>query len=113
MTWMSRCGWLRPWPTTSPTCDGACPVPTRPQMRHDQRGDPQIAPAGPPLLSSIAQGRGEHRMRHLVTGEYLAQVRIPDPFAAPAWRSPVYRTLFAIVASVQAARLIGRLIRCL
>jgi hypothetical protein len=52
-------------------------------------------------------------MRHLVTGEYLAQVRNPDPFAVPAWRSPVYRTPFAIVATVQAARLIGRLIRFL
>jgi DNA segregation ATPase FtsK/SpoIIIE, S-DNA-T family len=52
-------------------------------------------------------------MRHLVSGEYLAQVRNPDPFAVPAWRSPVYRTPFAIVATVQAARLIGRLIRFL
>jgi S-DNA-T family DNA segregation ATPase FtsK/SpoIIIE len=52
-------------------------------------------------------------MRPLVTGEYLAQVRNPDPFAVPAWRSPVYRTPFAIVAVVQAARLIGRLIQFL
>jgi S-DNA-T family DNA segregation ATPase FtsK/SpoIIIE len=52
-------------------------------------------------------------MRDLVTGEYLAQVRNPDPFAVPAWRSPVYRTPFAIVATVLAARLIGRLIRFL
>ena len=31
-------------------------------------------------------------MRDPVVGEYLAQVRNPDPFAFPAWRSPVYRT---------------------
>ena len=27
-----------------------------------------------------------------VTGEQLAQVDNPDPFASPVWRSPVYRT---------------------
>jgi hypothetical protein len=26
------------------------------------------------------------------SGEQLAQVRNPDPFAVPVWRSPVYRT---------------------
>jgi S-DNA-T family DNA segregation ATPase FtsK/SpoIIIE len=50
-------------------------------------------------------------MRKVVTGEYLAQVRNPDPFAVPAWRSPVYRTPFGFVVLVQAARLMGRLIR--
>src|SRR5215471_10306500 len=106
MILMSRCGWLRHWPTTSPICGGGCPPRTRPRMRPDQRGGPQLAPAGRPFLSPIAQGRGEHRMRHLVTGEYLAQVRNPDPFAVPAWRSPVYRTPAWVVAIVQLARLL-------
>jgi S-DNA-T family DNA segregation ATPase FtsK/SpoIIIE len=31
-------------------------------------------------------------MRKVVTGEQVAQLRNPDPFAIPQWRSPVYRT---------------------
>ncbi len=31
-------------------------------------------------------------MRNKVLGEQLTQVDNPDPFASPAWRSPVYRT---------------------
>src|SRR5262249_33820286 len=51
------------------------------------------------------------RMRKVVTGSQVAQLRNPDPFAVPAWRSPVYRTPFLIVAAVQAARLAWRLLR--
>jgi S-DNA-T family DNA segregation ATPase FtsK/SpoIIIE len=50
-------------------------------------------------------------MRKVVTGSQVAQLRNPDPFAVPAWRSPVYRTPFAFVAVVQAARLAYRLLR--
>jgi S-DNA-T family DNA segregation ATPase FtsK/SpoIIIE len=50
-------------------------------------------------------------MRRVVTGSQVAQLRNPDPFAVPAWRSPVYRTPFLIVAVVQAARLAWRAIR--
>jgi hypothetical protein len=50
-------------------------------------------------------------MRKVVTGDQLAQLRNGDPFAVPVWRSPVYRTPFGIVAAVQAARLVGRLVR--
>ena len=50
-------------------------------------------------------------MRKVVTGSQVAQLRNPDPFAVPAWRSPVYRTPFLIVAAVQAARLAWRAIR--
>jgi S-DNA-T family DNA segregation ATPase FtsK/SpoIIIE len=52
-------------------------------------------------------------MRRVVTGDDIAQVRNPDPFAAPAWRSPVYRTPLRIVAIVHAARLLYRLVRLL
>jgi S-DNA-T family DNA segregation ATPase FtsK/SpoIIIE len=48
-----------------------------------------------------------------VTGEEIAQLRNPDPFAVPAWRSPVYRTPLWIVAIVHAARLLYRLVRLL
>jgi S-DNA-T family DNA segregation ATPase FtsK/SpoIIIE len=50
-------------------------------------------------------------MRKVVTGSQVAQLRNPDPFAVPAWRSPVYRTPFAFVAIVQAARLVWRVLR--
>ena len=45
------------------------------------------------------------------SGEQLAQVRNPDPFAVPAWRSPVYRTPGWIITVVQLARGIAALIR--
>jgi S-DNA-T family DNA segregation ATPase FtsK/SpoIIIE len=50
-------------------------------------------------------------MRRVVTGEEIAQLRNPDPFAVPAWRSPVYRTPLWIVAIVHAARLLLWLVR--
>jgi S-DNA-T family DNA segregation ATPase FtsK/SpoIIIE len=49
-------------------------------------------------------------MRRVVTGEQIAQLRNPDPFALPAWRSPVYRTPLWIVGIVHAARMLWRLI---
>jgi len=52
-------------------------------------------------------------MRRVVTGEEIAQLRNPDPFAVPAWRSPIYRTPLWIVAIVHAARLLYRLVRFL
>ena len=45
------------------------------------------------------------------SGEQLAQVRNPDPFAVPVWRSPVYRTPGWIIAAAQLARLAWRLTR--
>ena len=45
-----------------------------------------------------------------VTGEQLAQVANPDPFASPAWRSPVYRTPEPVIWLVQLIRLAARTI---
>jgi DNA segregation ATPase FtsK/SpoIIIE, S-DNA-T family len=45
-----------------------------------------------------------------VTGEQIAQVDNPDPFASPVWRSPVYRTPEPVIFLVQLVRLIARLI---
>jgi S-DNA-T family DNA segregation ATPase FtsK/SpoIIIE len=45
-----------------------------------------------------------------VTGEQLAQVDNPDPFASPVWRSPVYRTPEFVIWLVQLIRLIWRVI---
>jgi DNA segregation ATPase FtsK/SpoIIIE, S-DNA-T family len=50
-------------------------------------------------------------MRKVVTGSQVAQLRNPDPFAIPQWRSPVYRTPGWIVALAQLARLLWRLAR--
>ncbi len=52
-------------------------------------------------------------MRRVVTGDQIAQLRNPDPFAVPAWRSPVYRTPLWIVAIVHIARMIVWLVRFL
>ncbi len=45
-----------------------------------------------------------------VTGEQLAQVDNPDPFASPVWRSPVYRTPESVIWLVQLLRLLARVI---
>ena len=45
-----------------------------------------------------------------MTGESFAQVNNPDPFAAPVWRSPVYRTPEFVIWLVQLARLLARVI---
>ena len=46
-------------------------------------------------------------MRKVVTGSQVAQLRNPDPFAVPAWRSPVYRTPGLIVATHDLLRRVG------
>ena len=46
-------------------------------------------------------------MRRVVTGEELAQLNNPNPFAMPRWRAPVYRTPVGIILAVKLARLIG------
>jgi DNA segregation ATPase FtsK/SpoIIIE, S-DNA-T family len=45
-----------------------------------------------------------------VTGEQLAQVDNPDPFASPVWRSPVYRTPEPVIWLVQLIRLVIRVV---
>ena len=52
-------------------------------------------------------------MRRIVTGDQIAQLRNPDPFAVPTWRSPVYRTPLWIVAIVHFVRMIAWLVRFL
>jgi DNA segregation ATPase FtsK/SpoIIIE, S-DNA-T family len=45
-----------------------------------------------------------------VTGEQIAQVDNPDPFASPVWRSPVYRTPEGVIWLVQLLRLLVRVV---
>ena len=66
----------------------------------------------PPLcLSRDWQGRGDQRMRRVVTGEQVAQIYNPDPFARPVFRAPVYRTPAGIILIAWLVRLIARLLR--
>ena len=53
--------------------------------------------SGRPWVLSRMHERGDQTMRRVVTGEELAQLYNPDPFAMPRWRAPVYRTPFGII----------------
>ena len=50
-------------------------------------------------------------MRRVVTGEELAQLYNPDPFAMPRWRAPVYRTPFGIILVAKFFKLLGWIVR--
>ena len=50
-------------------------------------------------------------MRKIVTGEQIAQLTNPDPFAVPTWRAPVYRTPGGIITLVQLVRFLVWLAR--
>ena len=50
-------------------------------------------------------------MRRVVTGEQIAQIYNPDPFARPIWRAPVYQTPAGIIALAQLCRLLAWIIR--
>jgi DNA segregation ATPase FtsK/SpoIIIE, S-DNA-T family len=50
-------------------------------------------------------------MRKVVTGDQVAQLRNPDPFAFPIWRAPVYRTPGYVIGLAALFRLVWRLVR--
>jgi len=50
-------------------------------------------------------------MRRVVTGEQVAQIYNPDPFARPVWRAPVYQTPAGIILAAWLVKLITRLLR--
>jgi S-DNA-T family DNA segregation ATPase FtsK/SpoIIIE len=50
-------------------------------------------------------------MRRIVTGEQVAQLTNPDPFAVPRWRAPVYRTPGWVITLVQLWRALVWLVR--
>ena len=50
-------------------------------------------------------------MRRVVTGEELAQLYNPDPFAMPRWRAPVYRTPFGIILAAKFVKLLAWIVR--
>jgi S-DNA-T family DNA segregation ATPase FtsK/SpoIIIE len=52
-------------------------------------------------------------MRRVVTGDQLAQLYNPDPFARPVWRAPVYQTPAGIIIVAWLVRLIAWIVRLL
>ena len=50
-------------------------------------------------------------MRRVVTGEQVAQIYNPDPFARPVFRAPVYRTPAGLILLAWLVRLLYRLVR--
>jgi hypothetical protein len=50
-------------------------------------------------------------MRRVITGEQVAQIYNPDPFARPVFRAPVYQTPAGIILLAWLARLLFRLAR--
>ena len=50
-------------------------------------------------------------MRRVVTGEQVAQIYNPDPFARPVFRAPVYQTPAGLILIAWLIRLIIRLVR--
>src|SRR5467141_2230401 len=67
--------------------------------------------SGRPWVLSRMHERGDQTMRRVVTGEELAQLYNPDPFALPRWRSPVYRTPLGIILAVKVFKLLCWVIR--
>src|ERR1700733_8559754 len=49
-------------------------------------------------------------MRSKVSGEQIAQIDNPDPFAPAVWRSPVHRTPEPLIWLMQLLRLLGRVV---
>ena len=67
--------------------------------------------SGRPWVLSRMHERGDQTMRRVVTGEELAQLYNPDPFAMPRWRAPVYRTPFGIILVAKFVKLLAWMIR--
>ena len=50
-------------------------------------------------------------MRRVVTGEQVAQIYNPDPFARPVFRAPVYQTPVGLILIAWLVRVLARLVR--
>src|SRR5947207_14876016 len=77
----------------------------------DAGGAAGAGTSGRPWVLSRMHERGDQTMRKVVTGEELAQLYNPDPFAMPRWRSPVYRTPLGIILAVKLVKLLGWIAR--
>src|SRR5713101_1729591 len=95
-------------PLRSSGCARAMRAAPEPLPRdHSGRGGRNANSCRPRCLPRCATREVLIVMRN-VTGEQLAQVDNPDPFASPVWRSPVYRTPEFIIWLVQLVRLLWR-----
>src|SRR2546421_6909904 len=65
--------------------------------------------AGPPA----GPGGGDRVKRTTFSGQQLAQVDNPDPFAPPVWRSPIYHTPGWVITIVLLVRVIAAVVRFL
>ena len=72
----------------------------------DEGGAARAGTSGRPWVLSRMHERGDQSMRRVVTGEELAQLQNPNPFAMPRWRAPVYRTPLGIILAAKFARLL-------
>ena len=52
----------------------------------------ELVPPAAPEFSPETSEEVIMRMRRVVTGEQVAQIYNPDPFARPVFRAPVYQT---------------------
>src|SRR6478735_9378687 len=77
----------------------------------DRGGAARAGTSGRPWVLSRMHERGDQTMRRIVTGEELAQLYNPDPFALPRWRAPVYRTPFGIILMAKFVKLLAWIIR--
>ena len=107
--WSSPGSWPGRRPSSPPRSSGCTPA-SQDQQHGQARGPGMVRRPDdhprvgrqeraflPPRVSPPAGANGEEaslvpRSRSRVAGEQLAQVDNRDPFAAPVWRSPVYRT---------------------
>src|SRR5690348_4840764 len=74
-------------------------------------GAARAGTSGRPWVLSRMHERGDQTMRRVVTGEELAQLSNPNPFAMPRWRAPVYRTPLGIIVAVKVVKLLAWIIR--
>src|SRR5215831_9393417 len=93
-----RPSWTSSPPATAPRFPGRMLAGRRRDGTADGGGAAGAGTSGRPwVLSRDWQGRGDQRMRRIVTGEQVARIYNPDPFARPVWRAPVYQTPAGII----------------
>ena len=104
---LEQLGRRRPGTALARTPAGACGV----TAKQDEGGAAGAGPSGRPWVLSRDIRRGDHRMRRVMTGDQVARLYNPDPFARPVFRAPVYRTPAGLILLVWLIRVLIRLVR--
>jgi hypothetical protein len=76
-----------------------------------EAGRPELVPPAAPGFCPACTKEVTRLCAGVVTGEELAQLYNPDPFAMPRWRAPVYRTPFGIILAAKLVKLLAWIIR--